>query len=572
MRLIKMPSEFAKRLGPYLVFLVLGIGIYWGPIHNPRMTSFDDGYLITPVRHLKSLEKYFQLRRQSVVLDLQPVRDLSYYLEGRFEDVFHVQNSQLVNLLLWIGSISVLFQILNFIGRNRWINLMLASIILVHPIAVNSVAWPSARKHLLSAFFVMLATKSSLGAVRGSWRKRSIWLYFFLSCLSQPINCLWPIWLGIRARTKPKLKAVFLISAGISFFTVVFNFYYYNLGNYKILNGLGKIGFQSRVNSGISLRLLALGRDCFQFLIPIHSSVGPYTEQSPSNTFGLILLGVVVIIIYLNRAKSLLNLWLVLFACPIFMMVAPLTEHLGWDTYLLTPLLMVGPWLSQAYMNSSHNVIKSFSGRARLFTLCFANYFWILCAFTLILFASLSHDTASHWTDDLDMWQFSRETEPSELNLSALANYHIDHTKNYLLAKKYLLELLELNPDSPRLGYPLGQLIFEGARSNEEAGAMLKKFKINNIWYFYYQALQESSEGHYFKAEKKLRDILNINQGLFLFNIYPKIPEFLASWMYTCQRAQKSDCNEFLNKIIRSIPTESWDQSRYENKLKWMLK
>ena len=548
----------------YFIFTAVALFIYWGPITHPRVVGFDDEIVVSPIVHAESLAEYLKLRSQVIILDFQPIRDLSYFIEGKIELITHFQNRQMINVLLWISCLIVLFQILERLKENKLWNFILCLIVLCHPIAVNSVAWPSARKHLLAALFLLLATKTTMGSARGCWRKTSIWIYFLLSTLSQPINILWPLWLGLKARSRPKLKSAFMVSSLIAVILLVINNFYYTRGYYRVLTGAGKLGAFTDVKTEMLRKVFALGRYCYQLLIPLNPSVNSYYKESVLNVYGFACLGLLICLIYLTKPRSFLNSWLIILGGPIALMISAQSEHFGWDTYLVMPLLMIPPLFVTAWKKSESTTWPHrFASHSRNCKLIFG----VLISISIFL-SSLSHYFANQWTDDRSMWEISVKNDPNEIALSALAIIYLEIDHDFAKTKETLAQLIALNDKSMYLAYPLGELIFLKSKTNLTADSLFKKFNFDHIWFRYYEAMQKSSEGKFIEAEMELRRCLDANPINFNFIVQPLIPEFLATWMFACKKAKKPDCEEFLSKKLQLLPTYKWDQGRYEKKLK----
>ena len=71
----------------------------------------------------------------------------------------------LTNLLLHMANAFLLFLLLNKATRRLWPSALVAGLFMVHPIQVESVAWITERKDVLSVFFWMLAFLAYLSYV-----------------------------------------------------------------------------------------------------------------------------------------------------------------------------------------------------------------------------------------------------------------------------------------------------------------------------------------------------------------------------------------------------------------------
>ena len=129
------------------------------------------------------------------------------------------------NLLLHLGNTLLLFLVLKEMTRAIWRSLFVAALFAVHPMHVESVAWVSERKDLLSAFFAMLtfwfymrhARERAIGEPLGKFsRRRNYYLALFmfsLGLLSKPMLVTLPFvlllldfWPLERLATEPSKK------------------------------------------------------------------------------------------------------------------------------------------------------------------------------------------------------------------------------------------------------------------------------------------------------------------------------------------------------------------------------
>ncbi|MBF0208852.1 MAG: hypothetical protein HQK53_18465, partial [Oligoflexia bacterium] len=187
------------KLNTALLILVsaLILIIYGDLIIIDPVLKWDDESIIKPLLGVKSFFDY----HISASIDLQPVRDISLLINIYIMNLFGISTFHLLNVLIWIsilGSVNILLTQLKtpVVARTSLLLLMA-----VHPVFVNSVAWISARKHLLSCLFIFCATicffylEKSAPEKRKKCIKLAIIIFYLLSVLSQPISLLWPFWI-----------------------------------------------------------------------------------------------------------------------------------------------------------------------------------------------------------------------------------------------------------------------------------------------------------------------------------------------------------------------------------------
>lgn len=150
-------DESKKLLIVYIVLTVVTLAVFWQANQFP-FVNYDDPLYITKNFHIQkaiSLEgfkwafstRYADLWNPLVWLSFM----LDYNLFGLNAGGYHV-----TNLILHILNTLLLFWLLNRMTGSVWKSTFVAAFFALHPLHVESVAWVSERKDVLSAFFWML--------------------------------------------------------------------------------------------------------------------------------------------------------------------------------------------------------------------------------------------------------------------------------------------------------------------------------------------------------------------------------------------------------------------------------
>jgi tetratricopeptide (TPR) repeat protein len=144
----------------FLIYLVLALATtaaYWQVRHND-FVSFDDNEYIYDNDHVKA-----GLTREGIVWaftrahanNWHPLTWLSHMLDCQLfgtNPLWH----HLTNLLFHIANALLLFWVLKRMTNRVWPSAFVAAAFALHPLHVESVAWASERKDVLSTFFWML--------------------------------------------------------------------------------------------------------------------------------------------------------------------------------------------------------------------------------------------------------------------------------------------------------------------------------------------------------------------------------------------------------------------------------
>ena len=146
-----------KILIVYIALTIVTLAVFW-QVNLYDFINLDDQVYVTQNSHIRSgisLEsfrwavstKYFDLWHPLVWMSFM----LDYKLVGLNAGGYHI-----TNLILHILSALFLFWLFNRMTGAVWKSAFVAAIFALHPLHVESVAWISERKDVLSAFFWML--------------------------------------------------------------------------------------------------------------------------------------------------------------------------------------------------------------------------------------------------------------------------------------------------------------------------------------------------------------------------------------------------------------------------------
>ena len=150
-------SKRTKSLIIYIILAAITFAVYW-QVHQFDFINFDDDVYVTKNSHIQqglTLEKvrwafttrYFGL--------WNPLVWISFMFDYQFHDL-NAGSYHVTNLILHILSTLLLFWLFNRMTKSVWKSAFVAAFFALHPLHVESVAWVSERKDVLSAFFWML--------------------------------------------------------------------------------------------------------------------------------------------------------------------------------------------------------------------------------------------------------------------------------------------------------------------------------------------------------------------------------------------------------------------------------
>jgi hypothetical protein len=141
----------------YIVLTVVTLAVFW-QVNQYDFINFDDDVYVTQNSHIQSgitLDGFRWAFSTTYAEFWHPLTWLSlmfdYQLHGLNAGGYH-----LTNLILHIISTLLLFWLFNRMTGAIWRSAFIAALFALHPLRVESVAWISERKDVLSAFFWML--------------------------------------------------------------------------------------------------------------------------------------------------------------------------------------------------------------------------------------------------------------------------------------------------------------------------------------------------------------------------------------------------------------------------------
>jgi len=150
-------STERRKLIVYVVLTIVTLAVFW-QVNQYNFINFDDPYFVVDNTHIRSgitpdevcwsfSTRFFGLWHPLVWLSFI----VDYQLHGLNPGGYH-----LTNLILHILSTLLLFWLFNRMTGAVWRSAFVAALFALHPLHVESIAWVSERKDVLSAFFWIL--------------------------------------------------------------------------------------------------------------------------------------------------------------------------------------------------------------------------------------------------------------------------------------------------------------------------------------------------------------------------------------------------------------------------------
>jgi hypothetical protein len=553
----------------FFILACVTLFLYWEPIKESPRLQFDDVALVTPMTTVHSVNDYLTLWRDNVILDIQPIRDLSYILEARVSDLTGFMNCQLVNLLIWLVVLVIYYQIILIEDfPSSWAKFILAYLAF-HPVAVNSIAWASGRKHLLSLLFISSATFYWLRWLKSEHQSyaRATVILFAASCFSQPINVAWFLWAGFTAWQTRKIRPSILVSsrsiliycAIIGAGTAFINFWYYSSWRYLNIS-LGK-KFIAEEGSLLANRLLIFGRYLVQLSLPIKPSIVPYNPGSSLAILGVVFIPLFLWVLWgLRTQHSIISKWLLFLILPLAVVSGPSNQHFGWDPYLLTPLIGWTILLSVFF--------KFYIKKVRHNSNFATNSILITVALIILAFAIQTKYAANAWANEDTLWTTALQREAHPMAIVAAAKLALHKHGDTHSAWDLTMGLLNAYPKHPELPYLIGRTIYDNKNlSVQEKSSLFEKYNQEGAWFVYYSAAFAASQKQFDFATEKMATLFKANEIRAIQYFGPEISGVAANYYAMCEFAKRPDCNERILAIKATLAPSMWDRNEFSKRL-----
>ena len=161
------PSDLQMRCGMAAVLVLLVLAVFW-PSVRYGFVRFDDPLFVSNNEHVITGLSASNVRWAFTSVHQQwwlPILWISYMLDAEFQGPapagFHR-----TNILLHAANAALLFWVLAGLTGSRWRSWFVAALFALHPLRVESVAWITERKDVLSGLFFLLALLAYLHHVR----------------------------------------------------------------------------------------------------------------------------------------------------------------------------------------------------------------------------------------------------------------------------------------------------------------------------------------------------------------------------------------------------------------------
>jgi protein O-mannosyl-transferase len=173
-------QEYTRQVLLICALLVaMTLVLYW-PVLSFDFVNLDDDVYVTHNRHVQSGPSWEGIKWTLTNLEAgfwQPLVWLSHMLDCRLYGL-NAGGHHSTSVLIHCASTVLLFLVLRGMTGVLWGSALVAALFAIHPLHVESVAWVSERKGILSGFFWIL----TMGAYSHYVRRPMFWRYLLVLC------------------------------------------------------------------------------------------------------------------------------------------------------------------------------------------------------------------------------------------------------------------------------------------------------------------------------------------------------------------------------------------------------
>ncbi len=168
-----VPASGTRKPYPMLAvcgLLLLAVGLVFGQTVGHEFVNFDDGWYVYDNPQISgglSARGIVWVFTHEHGANWHPLTGLSHLLDCQIFGL-HAGGHHLTNVLLHAATAVVLFLVLWRMTGGFWPSAVVAGLFAVHPLRVESVAWISERKDVLSGLFFVLSLAAYVGYVRSA--------------------------------------------------------------------------------------------------------------------------------------------------------------------------------------------------------------------------------------------------------------------------------------------------------------------------------------------------------------------------------------------------------------------
>ncbi|QWR76290.1 tetratricopeptide repeat protein [Candidatus Magnetomonas plexicatena] len=427
----------------------------------------------------------------------------------------NIGGHHITNIMLHTLNVILLFVIVQLMTGNLIVSALTAALFAVHPVHVESVAWISERKDVLSTFFWMLALLSYLlyASKPRIVRHLCALCFFMLSLMSKPMAVTFPFVLllfdfwplkrfNFTHSTNEGKSAAWLIAEKIPFFifSAILSFITYRIqiGSEEPFEAIPLV---------LRLKNALISYVKYIYMMVYPHGLSPLYPLQKAIPLSYVLLSVVLIaavtivsIKFVKKSPWLLVGWL--FYLGTLFPVAGVVQiglHSMADRYTYVPyiglFLMLAMSLPKPKTRNQTSILIS------------------ILLIVIIILSITSKKQVHYWKDDFTL--FGRAAQVTKDNYVALYNIGTAYAikGNFSLSKQYFNEAIRINPDYVHSYINLAYVLFNENRTADAIYFYSEAIKKNPLLYTALNGIGMAymAEGKAVDAKRSFVMALNLN-------------------------------------------------------------
>jgi Tfp pilus assembly protein PilF len=509
--------------------LALATLVAFGNVHRCEFVDLDDADYVTKnpnVNQGLTLNSVIWAFTHVHAGNWHPVTSLSHMLDCRLFGV-NASAHHFMNLLIHIVNVLLLFALLKNMTGAIWPSAFVAAAFAVHPLHVESVAWVSERKDLLSGFFFMLTIMAYMRYVRKATVRRYLLvvLVFALGLMSKPMLVTLPFvlllidyWPLRRFRLRPKntendlqetkigcpelssSRLIFEKIPLIVLVAVLSAIVFIIQKKAGAMQMMQILPFNVRVANGFVSYVSYIAK----MFYPVRLAVFyPYPKMMKVSEAVLLLPAISILAIYWARQKAWLIvgwLWYVIMLVPVIGLVQVGNQALA-DRYTYLPL--IGIFIIVAW-GAVELVPKTTYRNVVLGT---------AAAIVLSILLVLTRMQVKHWQNDLALFGHAARVTKDNFVMHNKYGYALLKSGPPDPAIEEINKALQINPNLSKAYHYMGLALLKKGKINEALKAWQKALEINPNYLNVHLSvgLVMANQGKRDLAIKHFQEVLRIN-------------------------------------------------------------
>ena len=470
------------------ILLAVAFAVYSGGFGNNFIENWDDALYVSANPdiqqiNISNLQKIFT---SFYVGNYAPLQMLSYMFDyalwGRNPTAFFT-----VNLLLHALNGILLYRILCRLKINSLLAFFAALLFVVHPVQVESVAWISQRKNVLSIVFLLSSCPgypSFTQAKEQNWKPYlAACLFFACALLTKAVVVILPAALLVYDFTLREKKTGFgkAVIEKIPFAFLAAPVIWVTLISQGPEVGGGIVAPHGGSAYTTSLTMLTVYKEYLynlfwpmQLSAVYHIDIKYTFDLEVIGSLALLLLTPSTLFLFRPERRKEAAFWLAFFFIaflPVSQIIPIIT--LMNDRYCYMPLLGFAPFLCLLGRDLAERWNLPDSGAA------------IFAVIILLLLAPLSWQRTTTWSDMLTLWQDAVVKQPE----SAEAWSHLGYAREFSGQRHMAIECYhtatKIKPDDPELYANIGILQYNNGNYSEAISALERALRLqpdHRIW------------------------------------------------------------------------------------------